>query len=78
MKTAKLLKSLAEKCLGRTLAEDIVDKQSNNVIAKTGDIVSEEHLSLIDSAGLISIKVRSVLTCEAEFGVWQMLWKRFS
>ena len=34
---------------GRTLAEDIVDKQSNNVIAKTGDIISEEHLSLIDS-----------------------------
>ena len=65
----EVIESLAEKCLGRTLAEDIVDKQSNNVIAKTGDIVSEEHLSLIDSAGLISIKVRSVLTCEAEFGV---------
>ena len=53
----------------KNLAEDIIDKKSNNVIAKTGDIVSEEHLSLIDSAGLISVKVRSVLTCEAEFGV---------
>ena len=60
---------MSEKCLGRTLAEDIIDKTSNNVIAKTGDIVSEEHLVLIDSANLISIKVRSVLTCEAEFGV---------
>ena len=65
----EVIESLAEKCLGRTLAEDIIDKKSNNVIAKTGDIVSEEHLSLIDSAGLISVKVRSVLTCEAEFGV---------
>ena len=65
----EVIESLSEKCLGRTLAEDIVDKQSNNVIAKTGDIVSEEHLSLIDSAGLTSVKVRSVLTCEAEFGV---------
>ena len=65
----KLLKVCLRKCLGRTLAEDIIDRKSNNVIAKTGDIVSEEHLSLIDSAGLISVKVRSVLTCEAEFGV---------
>ncbi len=65
----EVIESLSEKCLGRTLAEDIGDKQSNNVIAKTGDIVSEEHLSLIDSAGLASVKVRSVLTCEAEFGV---------
>ena len=65
----EVIESLSEKCLGRTLAEDIVDKQSNNVIAKTGDIISEEHLSLIDSANLTSIKVRSVLTCEAEFGV---------
>ena len=65
----EVIESLSEKCLGRTLAEDIVDKQSNNVIAKTGDIISEEHLSLIDSASLTSIKVRSVLTCEAEFGV---------
>ncbi len=66
----EVIESLSEKCLGRTLAEDIVDNnQSNNVIAKTGDIISEEHLSLIDSASLISIKVRSVLTCEAEFGV---------
>jgi len=65
----EVIESLSEKCLGRTLAEDIVDKETNNVIAKTGDIVSEEHLSLIDSAGLGSIKVRSVLTCEAEFGV---------
>ena len=65
----EVIESLAEKCLGRTLAEDLIDKKSNNIIAKTGDIVSEEHLSLIDSAGLISVKVRSVLTCEAEFGV---------
>ncbi len=65
----EVIESLSEKCLGRTLAEDLIDKQTNNVIAKIGDIVSEEHLSLIDSAGLTSVKVRSVLTCEAEFGV---------
>ena len=55
--------------MGRTLAEDLVDKQNNINIASAGDIVSEEHLSLINNANFDSIKVRSVLTCEAEYGV---------
>ena len=44
-------------------------KKITKVIAKTGDIVSEEHLPLIDQTGFEEIKVRSVLSCEAEFGV---------
>ena len=50
------------------MAQDLVDKD-NKIIAKSGDIVSEENLSLIDKVGFEEIKVRSVLTCEAEFGV---------
>jgi DNA-directed RNA polymerase subunit beta' len=60
---------LSERVLGRTLAEDLIDKKNNINIASTGDIISEEHLGLIDSANLDSIKVRSVLTCESEYGV---------
>ena len=60
---------LSERVLGRTLAEDLVDKANNTKIASAGEIVSEEHLSLIDNANLDSIKVRSVLTCESEYGV---------
>ena len=65
----EVVEPLSERVLGRTLAEDLVDKQNNINIASAGDIVSEEHLSLIDNANFDSIKVRSVLTCEAEYGV---------
>ncbi len=60
---------LSERVLGRTLAEDLIDKVNNINIASAGEIVSEEHLILIDNANLDSIKVRSVLTCESEYGV---------
>ena len=63
------IESLSERVLGRTLAEDLIDKTSNQKIAAAGDIVSEEHIVLIDAANFESIKVRSVLTCEAEFGI---------
>ena len=65
----EVVEPLSERVLGRTLAEDLIDKKNNVNIANAGDIVSEEHLSLIDRANFDAIKVRSVLTCEAEFGV---------
>ena len=65
----EVVESISERVLGRTLVEDLVDKKNNKVIASAGDIISEEHTSLIQQANLDNIKVRSVLTCEAEFGV---------
>ena len=65
----EVVEPLSERVLGRTLAEDLIDKKNNVNIANAGDIFSEEHLSLIDRANFDAIKVRSVLTCEAEFGV---------
>ena len=65
----EVVESLSERILGRTLAEDIIDKSNKTVIANAGDMISEEHLIPINNANLDSVKVRSVLTCEAEFGV---------
>ena len=69
LKEGEVVEPLSERALGRTLAEDLIDKVNNINIASAGEIVSEEHLSLIDNASLDSIKVRSVLTCESEYGV---------
>ena len=65
----EVVESLSERILGRTLAEDIIDKSNKTVIANAGDMISEEHLLPINNANLDSVKVRSVLTCESEFGV---------
>ena len=63
----EVVEPLSERVLGRTLAEDLIDKENNKIIAKSSDIVSEEHLPFIDKVGFEQIS-RSVLSCEAEFG----------
>ena len=60
--------SLAERILGRTLAEDIVDKDGNVVAAK-GALLDEAAVAAIEATGIQAARIRSPLICEAEQGV---------
>ena len=61
--------SLSARVLGRVPCEDTVDPATNETIVKKSEIIEEKHLSLIDNANLLEIKIRSVLTCETKKGV---------
>ncbi|MES2215504.1 MAG: DNA-directed RNA polymerase subunit beta', partial [Pseudomonadota bacterium] len=61
--------SLAEQILGRTVAIDTYHPVTNQMLAAAGDLIDEARLDKIDTAGLDSIKLRSVLTCNTENGV---------
>jgi DNA-directed RNA polymerase subunit beta' len=63
-----VIASLAERILGRTLMEDIVDKEGNTVAAK-GDLLDEPAVAAIEATGLQAARIRSPLICEAESGV---------
>lgn len=65
----EVIVSLAEQILGRTVAIDTYHPITNNLLVKAGDLISEADLDNIESAGLDSIKVRSVLTCAVEDGI---------
>jgi DNA-directed RNA polymerase subunit beta' len=60
--------SLAERILGRTLAEDIVDK-AGNVVASNGQLLDEAAVAKIEATGLQAARIRSPLVCEATMGV---------
>ena len=60
--------SLAERILGRTLAEDIVNKDGEVVAAK-GDLLDEAAVAKIEATGIQAARIRSPLICEAEQGV---------
>ncbi|MGH2819999.1 MAG: DNA-directed RNA polymerase subunit beta', partial [Actinomycetota bacterium] len=60
---------LKQKLLGRVLLEDAV--AGGKKVAKAGDEVSVEVRELIDTSGVEEVMVRSVLTCEARYGVCQ-------
>jgi DNA-directed RNA polymerase subunit beta' len=61
--------ALSERILGRTAAEKVIDPLSGKVIVKAGDLIDEELVDTIETAGIESVKIRSVLTCDIESGV---------
>ncbi len=61
--------SLGTRVLGRTTAEDVVNPATGKVIVSKNHLIDEADVDLIEEANLQAIKIRSVLTCEAQNGV---------
>ncbi len=64
-----VIEELAERIVGRYAAVDIVDPETKKTIVKGGELIDEECLEAIETAGLDHVRVRSVLTCESKGGV---------
>ena len=60
---------LRERICGRTVCETIHFPGSCEVIAEANEILSQEQTEKIEDAGIESVKIRSVLTCESEHGI---------
>ena len=64
-----VIASLGERILGRTVAEDIVNAATDEVIAKAGTLLDEPMIKVIEEAEVQVAKIRSPLVCEAQQGV---------
>ena len=64
-----VLVSLANRILGRFTAEDIKDPGTGEIIFPADTYMVEDLVEVVEAAGVQSVKVRSVLTCEAKTGV---------
>ncbi|MEC8715628.1 MAG: DNA-directed RNA polymerase subunit beta', partial [Pseudomonadota bacterium] len=64
-----VIASLGERILGRTVAEDIVNAATDEVIAPAGTLLDEPMIKVIEEAEVQVAKIRSPLVCEAQQGV---------
>ena len=64
-----IVSSLSERILGRTSAEDVLDPATNQLLIARNTLIEESEAERIERAGVESMKIRSVLTCEAQVGV---------
>jgi DNA-directed RNA polymerase subunit beta' len=64
-----IVSSLSERILGRTSAEDVLDPANNQLLVARNTLIEESEAERIERAGVESMKIRSVLTCEAQVGV---------
>ncbi len=65
----EIIEPLSDRILGRVVLDDIYHPVSNEVLAHAGELIGEEKSVIIEDSGLERVKIRSVLTCEAEHGV---------
>ena len=67
--SGQIVASLGSRILGRVAAEDLFDPATSAVIVAKGRLIDEADVKKIEGAGIQSIKIRSVLTCDTKIGV---------
>ena len=61
----EVIAPLADRILGRTAAVDILDPLSGEVVLPAGALIDEDAVDQIERAGVDTVPIRSVLTCES-------------
>ena len=67
---------LAERVLGRVLADDVVSPINKNYVLKAGTLIDETISQDLDINGIDEVKVRTAITCDLKHGVCSMCYGR--
>src|SRR4051794_40058353 len=77
-----VIEALSERIVGNVAAEDVEDPHERDetgrprMLVEAGTLISEEVATEIEESGIETVKIRSVLTCEAKRGLCQMCYGR--
>jgi len=65
----EVISSLAERILGRVAAEDVIKPGTDEVLCNKGEMIDELKADHIEDGGVVSMLIRSPLTCAIEDGI---------
>ena len=60
---------LGERILGRVLAVDVMAHDGEKVLLERNTLISESEVALLEQGSIDQVRVRSVMTCDARYGV---------
>ena len=72
----KVVVSVADRCLGRFAAKDVINPKTGEVIAKRDELIDEAKAQAIKESEIKEVYIRSNLTCEAKTGVCMKCYGR--
>src|SRR5436190_10538421 len=75
-KKEKIIETLSSRVLGRIALNHIYDPTNNNVLIKSSQMIDEKNINLIEKASIVSIEVRSPLTCKSKTGICRKCYGR--
>ncbi len=61
--------SLKERIVGRVALDNIVDIVTDTQVVGAAEVITEEKADMIEQLGIEKVRIRSVLTCEADTGL---------
>ncbi|WP_392342851.1 DNA-directed RNA polymerase subunit beta' [Pseudoalteromonas prydzensis] len=64
-----VVEALRERVLGRVVAEDVVIPGTNTVLVERNIMLDEKLCDLLEEHSVDEVRVRSVITCDNDFGV---------
>ncbi|HEX6159680.1 MAG TPA: DNA-directed RNA polymerase subunit beta', partial [Thermoanaerobaculia bacterium] len=77
-----IIEPLSERIVGNVAAEDVEDPHARDesgrasILVESGQLIDEDTARDIEESGIETVKIRSVLTCEAKRGLCQMCYGR--
>jgi len=71
-----VVESLAERIVGRFTVDDIINPVSGEVVVEAGEEITDKTAQEIEDYGIEKVRVRSVLTCEAPYGLCMKCYGR--
>ena len=71
-----IIAPLGDRVLGRTLAADVINEETGEVIAESGTLISERMVDILDAGGVDKVYVRSPITCATRFGICSTCYGR--
>ncbi len=71
-----IIEPLKDRIVGTVALEEVYDPIDGELLVEAGELIDEEAADAVEEAGIPSVKIRSVLTCEARRGVCQTCYGR--
>lgn len=71
-----VVEALAERVLGRVLAEDIYDPSGQRLLKTAGSMLDEAAVQMLEDNSVDNVRVRSVITCRTRYGVCSFCYGR--
>ncbi len=69
MDDERVIEEMAERLMGRYVADDVVDPATGEVLVSREQMMNEELVEKIRKAGIKRVKIRSIINCCAKDGV---------
>jgi len=65
----EVIEALRERILGRTVAADVVNPETQATLFYAGTLLGEDEVEQIELLGIDEVKVRTPLTCDTRYGL---------